>query len=109
KLGRFKMKKRDLLTPIGITVGFIMISAAILWSGGREGFITFVDITSVLIVIGGLVGSLLINFKFEQIKMFYLVMREAFRKTDQKIPDLIQFFVSLSDRARRDALIALAV
>ncbi|HLS22317.1 MAG TPA: flagellar motor protein MotP [Pseudogracilibacillus sp.] len=101
------MKKRDLLTPIGITVGFIMISAAILSSGGREGFITFVDITSVFIVIGGLIGSLLINFKFEQIKMFYRVMREAFRKTDQKIPDLIQLFVSLSERARKDGLLAL--
>lgn len=101
------MKKRDILTPIGITIGFMMISAAILTSGGREGFITFVDITSVFIVIGGLIGSLLINFKFEQIRLFYGVFKEAFRKSDQKIPDLIQLFVNLSERARKEGLLAL--
>jgi len=101
------MKKRDILTPIGITIGFVMISAAILSSGGREGFITFVDVTSVFIVIGGLIGSLLINFKFEQIKLFYTVFKEAFRKNDQKIPQLIQLFVHLSERARKEGLLSL--
>lgn len=101
------MKKRDILTPIGITVGFVMISAAIFSSGGREGFITFVDLASVLIVIGGLIGSLLINFKFEQVKLFYTVFRESFKKNDQKIPDLIRLFVHLSERARKEGLLAL--
>lgn len=101
------MSKRDILTPIGITIGFMMISAAILTSGGREGFVTFVDVASVFIVIGGLIGSLLINFKFEQIKMFFTVFRGAFRKNNQNIPDLIRLFVNLSERARKEGLLAL--
>lgn len=84
-----------------------MISAAILTSGGREGFVTFVDVASVFIVIGGLIGSLLINFKFEQIKMFFTVFRGAFRKNNQNIPDLIRLFVNLSERARKEGLLAL--
>lgn len=84
-----------------------MISAAILSSGGREGFITFVDVSSIFIVLGGLFGSLLINFKLEEIKMFHRVIREAFRKNDQKIPELIQLFVGLSERARKEGLLAL--
>lgn len=101
------MSKRDILTPIGITIGFMMISAAILSSGGREGFVTFVDIASVFIVIGGLIGSLLINFKFEQIKLFFRVFKEAFKKNDQQIPELIHLFVKLSERARKEGLLAL--
>lgn len=101
------MSKRDILTPIGITIGFMMISAAILSSGGREGFVTFVDISSVFIVIGGLIGSLLINFKFEQIKLFFRVFKEAFKKNDQQIPELIHLFVKLSERARKEGLLAL--
>lgn len=101
------MKKRDILTPIGITLGFMLISAAILANGGREGFVTFVDVASVFIVIGGLVGSLLINFKSEQIKLFFTVFKEAFRKNDQRIPDLIRLFVNLSERARKEGLLAL--
>src|SRR5690625_2883608 len=101
------MKKRDILTPIGITVGFIMISLAILSSGGREGVVTFIDIASFFIVIGGLMGSLLINFKFEQIRLFSTVLRESFRKNDQKVSELIRLFIQLSERARKEGLLAL--
>src|SRR5690625_1421455 len=101
------MRKRDILTPIGITVGFIMIMIAILSSGGRDGVVNFIDIASIFIVIGGLIGSLLINFKFEQIKLFSIVMREAFRKYDRSLPELIELFIRLADIARRDGLLTL--
>lgn len=101
------MRKRDILTPIGITFGFIMIMIAILSSGGRDGVVNFIDIASIFIVIGGLIGSLLINFKFEQIKLFSIVMREAFRKYDRSLPELIELFIRLADIARRDGLLTL--
>ncbi len=101
------MGKRDILTPIGITLGFIMIMLAILSNGGTEGVRSFVDVASIFIVLGGLIGSLLINFKFEQIKLFTTVFREAFRKNDNKIPELISLFIHLSDRARKEGLLAL--
>ena len=101
------MGKRDILTPIGITIGFIMIMLAILSNGGREGINNFVDIASLFIVIGGIVGSLLINFKYEQLKLFRTVIKEAFRKNDEQIPKLIRLFIRLSDQARREGLLAL--
>ncbi len=101
------MKKRDILTPIGITVGFVMIMIAILLSGGREGFSNFVDVASIFIVIGGLIGSLFINFKYEQIKLIPIVLREAFRKNDQNLTELIQLFIHLSERARKEGLLSL--
>lgn len=103
------MKKRDLLTPIGITIGFIMIALAILSSGGKEGMVTFVDVASIFIVIGGLIGSLLINFKFEQLQLFFIVMKEAFRKNNQSIPELINLFIHLSEQARKEGLLALEI
>src|SRR5690625_3471089 len=101
------MGKRDILTPIGITIGFIMIMLAILSNGGRECINNFVDIASLFIVIGGIVGSLLINFKYEQLKLFRTVIKEAFRKNDEQIPKLIRLFIRLSDQARREGLLAL--
>lgn len=101
------MRKRDILTPLGITVGFIMIMIAILSSGGREGLSNFVDIASIFIVIGGLIGSLFINFKYEQIKLITTVMREAFRKNDRNLTELIQLFIRLSEKARKEGLLAL--
>src|SRR5690625_7140840 len=104
---RKQMRKRDLLTPIGITVGFIMIMLAILSNAGSSGFTSFLDIASIFIVLGGLVGSLLINFKFEQLKLMTKVFKEAFHKTDQRLPDLIALFVQLSERARREGILSL--
>jgi len=101
------MRKRDILTPIGITLGFIMIALAILSSGGREGFISFVDIAGIFIVIGGLIASMLITFKLEQIKLAGKVLKESMYKNDQQIPALVDLFKRLSERARREGLLAL--
>src|SRR5699024_8326956 len=100
------MTKRDLLTPIGITLGFIMIMLAILTKGGENAG-SFMDISSIFIVLGGLVASLLINFKMDQIRLTSKVLKEAFHKNDQQISDLINLFITLSEQARREGLLAL--
>ncbi len=101
------MRKRDILTPIGITIGFIMIMLAIVSNGGREGLSIFIDIASIFIVIGGLIGSLFINFKMEEIKLVPKVIGEAFKKEDSDIQGLIQQFIHLSDKARKEGLLSL--
>ncbi len=101
------MKKRDLLTPIGITIGFAMIMFGIISSGGMGGFVSFVQVSSVLIVLGGLAAALLVNFNIKQMKTTHHVIKEAFQRNDHDLADLIQLFERLSDRARREGLLAL--
>lgn len=101
------MRKRDLLTPFGITLGFMMIMLAIISGSGGEGVTSFVDITSIFIVIGGLTGSMLITFKLEQIKLTGKIMKETMYKNDMKLPELIRLFVHLSEAARREGILAL--
>lgn len=101
------MKKTDLLTPIGITLGFIIIMLAIISNSGTSGFSSFLDLSSILIVLGGLFASLLINFKMEQLKLGGKVLKEAFNKRDSRISELIHLFIHLSERARREGILAL--
>ncbi|WP_112181658.1 MULTISPECIES: flagellar motor protein MotP [Paraliobacillus] len=101
------MKKRDILTPIGITLGFIMIIFGIISSGGTSGFVSFIQVASIIIVLGGLVAALLINFNLEQIKLTGSVLKETFNRNEQNLGDLIQLFERLSERARREGLLAL--
>ncbi len=101
------MKKSDVLTPIGITLGFMMIMLAILANSGASGLSSFLDISSIFIVIGGLMASLMINFKMEQIKLSGSVFKEAFQKTDRQLLELIDLFILLSERARREGILAL--
>lgn len=100
------MRKRDLLTPIGITLGFIMIMLAIVAKGGDHAA-SFLDISSIFIVLGGVVASLFINFKREQLHLTKVVIKEAFQKSNQSLPEVIRLFVRLSQRARREGLLAL--
>lgn len=101
------MKKRDILTPIGITLGFIMIAMAIVSNAGSSGLASFFDVASIFIVVGGLIASLLINFKTKQIKLAGTVIRESFYQNDQRLSELIDLFVRLSERARREGILAL--
>jgi len=101
------MRKRDLLTPIGITLGFIMIMLAITSKEGTDGLARFIDISSIFIVLGGIVASLFIAFKMDQLKTGGKVLKEAFYKNNQELPQLIALFVMLSERARREGILAL--
>src|SRR5699024_6759014 len=101
------MRKRDILTPIGITFGFIMIMMAIVSNEGVDGVTAFFDVASIFIVIGGLLASLFINFKKEQMMLATRVIQESFYKNEQRIPQLIALFIQLSERARRDGILAL--
>lgn len=101
------MKKFDALTPIGIVIGFILLAFAIITSGGVEGFTSFLHLPSVLIVFGGLTAALLISFPFKDIKHMFTVMKQAFQQEETNLDGLIQRFVKLSERARREGLLAL--
>ncbi|MBM7542999.1 flagellar motor protein MotP [Amphibacillus cookii] len=102
------MKKTDILTPIGITLGIIMISFGIISSSGNfDGFLAFIQISSMVIVIGGLTAALLINFNLDQVKIMGRVVKESFNKNDHNLEDLISLFERLSERARREGLLAL--
>ncbi|SDB94084.1 chemotaxis protein MotA [Pelagirhabdus alkalitolerans] len=101
------MKKRDILTPIGITLGIVMISFGIISNTGVDGFVAFVQVSSVVIVLGGLTAALLINFNVDQVKSMGSVVKESFNKNEHDLEDLISLFERLSERARREGLLAL--
>ncbi|MFC7061496.1 flagellar motor protein MotP [Halobacillus seohaensis] len=101
------MSKRDLLTPIGITLGFIMVVFGIMSNSGIGGVSSFVQASSIIIVLGGLAAALLVNFNLTDIKLTFKVVKEAFRRNDMNLYELIQLFVRLSERARREGLLAL--
>lgn len=101
------MKQRDVLTPIGIIFGILMISFGIFSSSGLFGFLSFIDVPSIIIVFGGVMAGILINFNVSQVKLTGKVIKESFSKNGYKIEELISLFERLSERARREGLLAL--
>ncbi|ELK47328.1 flagellar motor protein MotP [Bacillus sp. SB49] len=101
------MTKKDLMTPIGITIGFIMVMFGIMSSAGFSGVTSFIQASSIIIVIGGLIAALMVNFNVGEVKLTFRVMKEAFKQHDRNLRELISLFVRLSERARREGLLAL--
>ena len=101
------MKKTDILTPIGITLGIVMISFGIISSAGVGGFVAFIQVASIIIVLGGLMAALLINFNIDQVKSMGRVVKESFSQNEMDLEGLISLFERLSERARREGLLAL--
>lgn len=101
------MKKTDIMTPLGIVLGVIVILFAIFVNADMESVFMFIQLASILIVFGGVTAALFINFSTQEIKQSPRVAREAFRYEEHDLNDLIDTFVHLSTKARREGLLAL--
>lgn len=100
------MKKFDLTTIIGIIVGIILLTLAIVVAGGSDSKI-FISLSSFLTVMGGLIASLLINFNVSNFKQSYLSIKQTFKENQYDMNHLVDQFVELSTMARREGLLSL--
>ncbi|MBU8905215.1 flagellar motor protein MotP [Desertibacillus haloalkaliphilus] len=102
------MKKFDILTPVGIFVGVTVILFAVYFSSSEDGGLAaFIQVSSIMIVLGGLAAALLINFSMVELKLVPKVIREGFQHEEYDLDELINTFVELSGKARREGLLAL--
>jgi len=92
----------DIATVIGILVAFGLVAGAI---GG--GIASFIDPPSMLIVIGGTVGVLLVGYPLPKcLSVIGVVMKTFMYKVD-KGPDVIAKLVELAQTVRKDGILAL--
>ncbi|MFH1142986.1 MAG: MotA/TolQ/ExbB proton channel family protein [Candidatus Eisenbacteria bacterium] len=94
----------DMATIIGILSGVSLILASI--ATGPSPII-FLNIPSVLIVIGGTVATTFIRFPMRIVFSTAKVMRNAFVDKHNPVPDLIEEIVRLAEKSRRDSLLSL--
>lgn len=94
----------DLGTVIGLVLVLALLFGAMAMGVGIGAYI---DIPSVLIVIGGSLGSLLVSFKMEQMKNFVKIFMIAVKPPQENVPQLIKKLVEYATQARRDGILAL--
>ncbi|MBP7461649.1 MAG: MotA/TolQ/ExbB proton channel family protein [Candidatus Delongbacteria bacterium] len=94
----------DLATIIGVLTGVALIAWSILLGGS---LMTFVDIPSVMIVVGGTIAATLINFPLKNVLMVVTVVKNSFFHTDKSPSDAITQIVQLAEKARREGILAL--
>ncbi|MHB8766181.1 MAG: motility protein A [Deferrisomatales bacterium] len=94
----------DLATIIGLAAGFGLIFMALMLGGNM---LAFVDIPSVLIVVGGVLATTFIMFPMRTVLGSIRVAVKAFREDTWNIDAIIDQMVSLSRLARTNGILAL--
>ena len=94
----------DISTPIGIFIGFGLIIGSILLNGS---LLSYIDIPSVLIVIGGTIAATLICEKLANVIGAFGVAKNAFLVPPGDAVATIEKIIELSNIARREGVLAL--
>lgn len=95
----------DKATVVGLLVAVLMVIGAVFLGPAP---IVFVNVQALLIVGGGSLGVLIMQFTFGDIKNLINVLKVAFKEPDFDDPrELIQKFKDLSNISRREGILAL--
>jgi chemotaxis protein MotA len=91
-------------TPIGLVAGFVLIFGTILMG---QGWSTFFDVPSMVMVIGGTICGLMVATSMEDIKVSLAGLKSLFGYQAPDLPSLVSQFGDLARTARREGLLAL--
>lgn len=94
----------DLGSVIGIVLILGLLFSAMAMGVGIGAYI---DVPSVLIVIGGSIGALLVSFRLETMKQFVKIFMIAIKPPQEDKGELIKKLVEFATSARRDGILSL--
>ena len=93
------------ITAIGIGGAFALLLLAVLMEGGNP--MSFLNIPALLIVIGGTSGATIASTRPTGFKSMVTGAKLAFRGAETNLDGTVESMVALSEKARRDGLLAL--
>ena len=94
----------DLATIIGIVSAFALVFIAMTLGGSP---LMFVDLPSIMVVVGGTIGVTLINYPLRDVLKLVGVVKHVFFDHLVSVPKLIGQFVEFATKARREGILAL--
>lgn len=94
----------DLATILGVFIAFALMIWAIVSGGSPQAF---VDLPSMLIVIGGAFGASMVAIPAAKLKQITKVLGKALKHKEQSPDKLIADLVSYAEIARRDGILSL--
>jgi chemotaxis protein MotA len=93
---------------IGLILALCAIfGAAVVEAGSVSILFSLLNLPSAMIVFGGTIGALIVSFPLERVTKLTKIVGVAFRQEATSERDLVNLFVRLAERARREGLLAL--
>ncbi len=97
----------DIATLAGILIGGLMVFLTVFHSEGIKGFAPFLNAEAILIVMGGTVCALMVNYPFSQVFGLFKVLRKVMSNYTVDTQEIITTFVRFAKKARTDGFLAL--
>lgn len=94
----------DITTFLGIASGVGLVLIAIIRGGGLS---IFINIPSLMITVGGMMGATLINFPLPRVLGVMSIVKKAFLHREPPPDEIIKMLVDFATLARRDGVLAL--
>lgn len=95
----------DLSTVLGLVVGFGSLIVSVFMEGGSPA--AFIAPSAMLIVFGGTIGATMIAYPLECVMKLPTLFQIAIKKQAHDTHGLIEQFVTLAEKARKNGLLAL--
>ncbi len=97
----------DIATPAGVLIGALLMIVSIILGGGVSGIAGFINIPSVMIVIGGTISATLVRYPLQVVTgLVSLIMKTIFVKVPSPQAE-VQNLIEYAKLARKEGLLAL--
>ncbi len=94
----------DLSTIVGIVVSFALMIIAIMIGGPLS---IFINIPSLVVVVGGTVGATLVHYPFGEFFRALSIVKKAFFHKSQSAQQLVGQLIDFAGKARKEGILAL--
>ena len=94
----------DIATVFGIVSAFGLVFISILMGSGLS---LFINIPSLMIVVGGTLGATMINYPLKDVLGVFGVVKNAVFTTNVTVIDLIRQFIEFAHKSRKEGILSL--
>ncbi|BCA79116.1 MotA/TolQ/ExbB proton channel family protein [Desulfuromonas sp. AOP6] len=94
----------DLSTILGIMAAFALMISAIMMGGS---IFLFINIPSIVIVMGGTIGATLVHYPFKNVFRAFAVLKKAFFHKNESPNEIIARLITLATKARKEGILSL--
>jgi chemotaxis protein MotA len=97
----------DIATPAGLLIGFVLLIVSVIMGGGASGITAFINIPSMMIVVGGTICATLVRYPLQRVTgVISLIMKTIFVKLSSPQKEMLNL-IDYAKIARREGLLAL--
>ena len=97
----------DLASVGGLIIGFLAITISISLEKGPSALLAFIDMPSVFVTVGGGLAATMISYRLKDFIRMMKISANIFTAKENSKEDMIRTLVDLSNKARREGLLAL--